>query len=90
MAPADKPNPTANRKVKNMDFEKVQLQMRADKRCRGCMRFSAEGKGSSEVCWRIYVQNKAFKEIGRPNVIMVTIEAVSWQDVKPSRRRCRF
>jgi len=62
-----------------MATEKVQVQMRTDKECKSSMRFAAEGLGAIEVCRTIYVQNQAFDKLGRPEVITVTIEAVSLQ-----------
>lgn len=60
-----------------MATDKVEVQMRTDKKCKSCMRFAAQGQGASEVCRTIYVQNEAFEKIGSPDVISVTIEAVN-------------
>jgi hypothetical protein len=43
------------------------------------MRYKAQGQGALEVCRTIYVQNQAFEKLGKPDVITVTIEAVSLQ-----------
>ncbi len=62
-----------------MATDKVEVQMRTDKVCKSCMRYKAQGQGALEVCRTIYVQNQAFEKLGKPDVITVTIEAVSLQ-----------
>lgn len=62
-----------------MATDKVEVQMRKDKAWKGCMRYAAQGQCALEVCRSIYVQNQAFDKLGKPDVITITIEAVSLQ-----------
>lgn len=59
-----------------MAKDRVQAKMGLDKPCRRSMRYAALGKDALDVSRTLYVQAQAFEELGRPDVITVTIEAV--------------
>ncbi|HUV63076.1 MAG TPA: hypothetical protein VMW24_04205 [Sedimentisphaerales bacterium] len=63
-----------------MAIEKLETQMRKDEHCNAeaTMRYS----GGGNVCYWIHVCNEAYKKLGEPDVIKVTIEAVRLDDVR--------
>lgn len=64
------------KEIEPMATNRVQALMRIDKQCRSSMRYAAQGKVAREVSRTLYVQDQAFENLGRPDVIMITIEAV--------------
>ena len=72
-------NPPAKSEVRPMVTDSVQVQMRMDRENKNCIRFAAQGQAADEVCRSIFVQNKALEKLGDPEVITVTIEALSLQ-----------
>ena len=54
---------------------KVKVQMRMNKVCKSSRRYGAWGSAANEICRMMYVENQAFEELGKPNVITVVIEA---------------
>jgi len=51
------------------------VTMKQDKVCKSCVRFSGEGEAAESVAASLYLQNDAYKALGEPKKINVTVEA---------------
>jgi hypothetical protein len=51
------------------------VTMKQDKVCKSCVRFSGEGEAADQVAASLYLQNDAFKALGEPKKITVTVDA---------------
>ncbi len=60
-----------------MAENKVQVQMSKDKEFNSCTRYAVNAQGANEAWETIVVNNDELEKLGRPDVIMVTIEALS-------------
>lgn len=67
----------AESEVTKMAGKKVKVQMSKDRKYRSCTRYVLRANGANEVWEKIYAHNKTLEEIGNPDVVRVTLEAVS-------------
>lgn len=57
------------------DKTAVTVKMVQDKTCKSCIRFKGEGKEAENVGSSFYLQNAAFEKLGKPDSIILTVEA---------------
>jgi len=59
-----------------MAKEKAQsVEMTKDKVCKSCVRYRGEGKDAEAVGNSFYLQNAAFKALGEPEDIKITVSS---------------
>ena len=58
-----------------MAKEKVAVTMAKDKVCKSCVRFKGEGKEADTVGSSFYLQNAAYKALGDPDKIVLSVSA---------------
>ncbi len=58
---------------------KVQVQMSKVQKYKSCTRYAVREDGANEAWETIDVKNESVEKLGRPEVVMITIEALSVQ-----------
>ena len=54
---------------------KATVVLKKDKTCKNCVRFAGTGEDAKNVAASLYLQNAAYKELGNPGSVKITVEA---------------